>query len=766
MAKVAWGNEDRQAFKAVDGRGPAGVPAFVTQRVTAVRALTCGAMCVVVLAIFITVVAVAASASSSSSSSAWPSSRSPLPECSTPAPSPTPATAGSYSAQFEGRCSGATLRETTAVATVEACQALCSEEADCYFISYSSELTCKRYTKTDCDSLTTEADSPHTSYTKVDAPWQHLIVGTGSTASCTEATLSTAWEVVKGQVRIDGVHPPAVIEFQCGPPCETATISMSTMLIMNRGGLTMKVNKQDYAAVVLDAQGLDRILVFGTLDFIGSHNRVLIQGAAVGKELVFEGLEFRNGRGTAGGDWLTLGGGACIYAGYGAEVTIKECIFSSCVSTGSGGAIAAESTGMHIYDTVFEDNQAATGGGFWNNMIPDDWGEYNIGFTLKRCTFTSNQATNAGGGFVFQSSAIEDTYSALIQDITFTGNVVTTYQSISTIDRTLNGGGAALIRVGDTGTLEISNVLAEDNAAGNGGAFVLYVATTYLDRSTFRRGLSYGNLLYNGEQSVVGGGAFFVSGGPIEVRNCNFEDNVGKLGGAVSAQNAGIDFYDCSFHGNHARSHMETAYGNWDNRPNRAWEYGGYGGVLWQEQWGADGTQDGGDPSVHFYTYDRNVFQNNSADNAGAAFEGGFYDHSPTYALQHTLLFKNSAFCGNWMEEHPLGLGNGAGSKLTGGRHRFENVVFGGNVAATGTDTVNSRHDVRHCCCIGNEVAGHCANCFACAADEEVYINTDVPGMNGNPISDEACDGYAIVPSAPSLGYTACVASPVSTSCS
>jgi len=149
----------------------------------------------------------------------------------------------------------------------------------------------------------------------------------------------------------------------------------------------------------------------------------------------------------------------------------------------------------------------------------------------------------------------------------------------------------------------------------------------------------------------------------------------------------------------------------------------------------------------------RVIYQGNNADNSGGTLCGGFYDHGSTKALRHTLKFTDTAFCGNFMAPHPNGLGSGAVSKLTGGRHSFEHCVLGGSIAGNGTDTKDREHDVAHCCCLGHESGGHCYNCFGCSAEEEQYENTPVPGRDGLTVESSSCEGYSLVFTAPPADF-------------
>jgi len=333
-------------------------------------------------------------------------------------------------------------------------------------------------------------------------------------------------------------------------------------------------------------------------------------------------------------------------------------------------------------------------------------------------------------------------------------NIVTDFP-VAGVDRTLNGGGGALIKLDSTGILRMEDIVAKRNAGGCGGAFVIYCHEAHLHRVAIHDNVAYGNTYSDGStMAVTGGGAFFMSGGPMTVTYSNFLRNTAKLGGAIAGQNAGIDIYDSAFIDNAATSHMDFSEISpdavYDNRPSRSWEHGGHGGAIWMEQWGATGTQD--DPAgadVHSYVSSRVIFQGNNADNTGGALCGGLYDHGSTKALRHTVLFADSAFCENFMADHPNGLGSGAASKITGGKHSFENCVFGGNVAGNGTDTKDAEHDVAHCCCIGHESGGHCYDCYSCSAEEEHYDNSSVPGKGDLPVYSTPCDGYSVVTSTP-----------------
>ena len=49
--------------------------------------------------------------------------------------------------------------------------------------------------------------------------------------------------------------PHATIEFRCGPPCTEVVLEFSVRLLMNHGGVTMRVKTDECARVIFDGLG-------------------------------------------------------------------------------------------------------------------------------------------------------------------------------------------------------------------------------------------------------------------------------------------------------------------------------------------------------------------------------------------------------------------------------------------------------------------------------------------------------------------------------
>eukprot|EP00756_Hemistasia_phaeocysticola_P058860 Hpha_TRINITY_DN35528_c0_g1::TRINITY_DN35528_c0_g1_i1::g.84451::m.84451 len=290
-----------------------------------------------------------------------------------------------------------------------------------------------------------------------------LTVGDGSPASCTEAALRAVWaSIPTGGVDSTDPADSHSVEFECGPPCTTVTIQVSEPFLINRGALRIGVDTTKHARVVLDGGGKTRILVFGTMQFVPTKGRVFFN-RGLNKEVTLEGLTFANGLGAKGkdpgkNDWANMGQGGCVVFGYEALSKIKNCRFTKCKAETGGGAFHSLGTGIHVYDTVFEDNDGGDkGGAFEASLMAPRKGDIataDKGLTLQGCVFEHNTCVVAGGGFWFTGLSGGGAHEIRIEDCRFTANRQTQHP-IDGVDRLLNAGGGGFLRTGDDSKLII-----------------------------------------------------------------------------------------------------------------------------------------------------------------------------------------------------------------------------------------------------------------------------------------------------------------------
>merc|ERR1719277_2385004 len=103
------------------------------------------------------------------------------------------------------------------------------------------------------------------------------------------------------------------------------------------------------------------------------------------------------------------------------------------------------------------------------------------------------------------ASRYADSQRLNIASVTFIDNTATDYPTH--VDRSLNGGGAAMILCQSKGCavpLTMADVTAVGNSGGNGGAFILYSLPMTLSCLNITSNIAFGG------QHAVGGGAIFL----------------------------------------------------------------------------------------------------------------------------------------------------------------------------------------------------------------------------------------------------------------
>lgn len=181
--------------------------------------------------------------------------------------------------------------------------------------------------------------------------------------------------------------------------------------------------------------------------------------------------------GSSGGD----GGG--LYIGNGADAEISDCVFENNESLfgHGGGAYVADDSVASFISCIFRSNVAEGNGG---GLCIDANGD----FTVDRCRFEGNSATNGGGAQVGASTSLSTGESfPRITNSVFTGNTATE-----------NGGGAKIVSAASG----ISSYL--------GGVYGCTFSTNTAE---------FGGGVY--------GGVAFVPNGRLNVVDCILANNVG-----------------------------------------------------------------------------------------------------------------------------------------------------------------------------------------------------------------------------------------------
>ena len=313
------------------------------------------------------------------------------------------------------------------------------------------------------------------------------VVGTGTSASCTQSALATA--LVTG----------GIITFNCGTL--PVTIPITSQLTVSGTANTTIDGK---GLVTLDGTGSTRILRFDRGDFRYATPILTVQrlrfingrcqdadgGCAIfqknGGTTVAINCRFENntgpvvGQDTAGGAIWTIGGG---------DTTVIRSVFigNKC---SNGGGLGILGSGLIIFNSHFGNNQATGNGGNPGNggnggaISFDGAGRNN---TICGTRFTKNQGNKYGGAFfrVSYNGNEPNNFNNVLVD----GNLIT-----------VSGNGLAGGLYIQGGTASIRNTtIAQNSASGAGGIFFSNENSATLTNV---------NLIENQAYSGLGGAVF------------------------------------------------------------------------------------------------------------------------------------------------------------------------------------------------------------------------------------------------------------------
>ena len=354
-----------------------------------------------------------------------------------------------------------------------------------------------------------------------------VTVGTGTAASCTENALANA--LAKG----------GVIRFHCGGP---ATITLTSEKILRTD---IDTTLDGRGVITLDGRGTTRLLYYSSPNWQATNTTVTIQN-----------MILQNG------------------AARGTAIPVAPAPCSQGTATdGGGGAIYLRDGKLHVWNTIFKNNDGATEG-------PDVAGgaiyvQGSLGTTIVGSTFLSNHASNGGAvGALFGDLRI---YNSEFVSNYATGNGANYLSSSCHVGNGQSGnggnGGAVVIDGSENYAVAVCGSTFTSNAAGTGalgGALFRTpngaVQTTTIDRSTFTSNTApKGGALYFHNSNLVmtsstlatntaagGGGALFADSTTLTFTNDTFADNVVSkgLGGAVYLSGLGGSLQNVTFSGN------------------------------------------------------------------------------------------------------------------------------------------------------------------------------------------------------------------------
>ncbi|MEK7619625.1 MAG: right-handed parallel beta-helix repeat-containing protein [Patescibacteria group bacterium] len=346
-------------------------------------------------------------------------------------------------------------------------------------------------------------------------------------------------------------------------------------------------------------------------------------------------------------------GGGAIYLSEEADYSGRNVVFTGNISQQAGGAIYADGSDISIdlANAIFENNQAATGGGgaIFHNTNYLGSGSLKV----QDSTFSQNSAPSGTGGGVWVSGETV----VRVARAQFTDNAAATAGALSAVNIT---------------DVLIESSQFQSNEAGIGGALFVSGGNVDVVESTFTQNSA----------GQDGGAIYVLDNSDVLVEVNVFTDNSARANGgaiAVNASDTSVVIDGSTFNGNQAGT---TGYGYGgalscvDNQGISAFDVGTSsfdGNMAASANWGFGGaiSVDGCDLSVEDHT----TFTNNVAGNAGGAIWGS----SNNLPVQEVVLdIASASFIGN---EATMQGGAVRTASLT---QSFVDVLFEGNISAEG----------------------------------------------------------------------------------
>ncbi|HNC09771.1 MAG TPA: choice-of-anchor Q domain-containing protein [Anaerolineales bacterium] len=359
----------------------------------------------------------------------------------------------------------------------------------------------------------------------------NAVVGTGTSASCTESAFNTALATANAG--------GGTITFNCGAGVTTITFTSSKSI------LTEDVTIDGSNKIILAGNpGVRHFIVNGGLTFTlknitlqnGDNNDRGGSIESTGAQVVLNNAKFLNNKAT------NQGGAVYCYVGTGGTLTVTNSYFEG-NSSKRGGAIFNDGCTANISNTTFKTNTATeTGGGvhhdnsatmtmtdtiFNGNTGFDGGGFYNASGTTSTLTnvdFLSNTGSYGGG---FENWGTITVNHSLIDHNTVSGvgggvwNISgTTYLNYVTVSNNTAYEGGGINSYGDH--LEINYASIENNTATgpNGGGGIYHVGGTAFIKNV--------SIIGNKTTDVngSGGGIYQNSGDNLTLTNATIANNV------------------------------------------------------------------------------------------------------------------------------------------------------------------------------------------------------------------------------------------------
>ena len=415
------------------------------------------------------------------------------------------------------------------------------------------------------------------------------VVGTGSPASCTEATLNAALaELYPG-----ATAPGGVLSFNCGPNPHTIVVTSEKFLndgtVIDGGGL-----------ITLSGGNSTRIFFVSQQARVELRHIQLINGYAAGGGAIYMEPNFS-------GDYtyLTLNDvtlrdnnsttfGGAINARH-ASLSVTNSHLTGNSSNGGGGAISLNEGVLTMINSEVLNNRSiaavASGGGL------DVW---NATLDIQTTTFRNNQSLQSVGGAILLGFCSGTIANSLIDQNT----------------AALIGGGIYQFN----GSVTLSQVTLTNNTAPSGGGIANDNGALVLNGAT----------ILTGNTSTSGGGIFNFNG-QLAAQNVQLLNNQAAYGGGLyNSLNGTLTLADVTLSGNSATSGGGGMYNSGQSTLTRV--------TL--------ALNTAGDGGAAFNTDTANLTLTNSTLSENQANFGGGVFNNGTLALTNITLAKNSALGG------------------------------------------------------------------------------------------------------------------------
>ncbi len=320
---------------------------------------------------------------------------------------------------------------------------------------------------------------------------ENAVVGTGTPASCTEATLNAALALVVNDIQ------GGTLSFNCGPDPDIILLgsvkSLSGVVTIDGGG-----------KMTLDGQDVTRIFNVNPRPNPEDITSVQLRNITLT-------------RGNSGAE--PFGGAMLVNAG--TTVALDRVVIQNSLAPTSGGAIATfANVTLNITNSRFNSNLAANGGAIATRAA----------VTIADSTFANNNASGGEGGAVqsYEQNATILRSSFLGNGARLGGAIFKTEAVLEIRESTFSGNGSSQ----DGGAIyTLGNVLAgvidssvDANSAVRDGGGVFARGLLVLENSNFA-----GN-------TANAGGAVRMFGGEMQVKRVTMRDNIAQIeGGAISA---------------------------------------------------------------------------------------------------------------------------------------------------------------------------------------------------------------------------------------